>query len=375
MTPSHQTSFRIESTRGDLVESVHPVSVAVTDADGRLLAAAGDPGRLTYWRSAAKPFQAMPLVEDGAADAFGLTPEELALACASHSSERRHLDVAAGFLAKIGCTEDQLACGPHPPLGPAVAEMVLKSGLTLTPLWSNCSGKHAGMLALARHHGWETQGYERAGHPVQRRILEAVLRWSGAAPEDVALAVDGCTVVCFALPLRAMATAYARFVASEEPAAVRLRAAMMGHPDLVAGTGRFCTELMAAWPGGVVAKVGAEGVYSAALVAPGWGITLKVADGDMRVAPVALFAVLRELAARWRGGMPGAGTPLEAPALLERWAEVPIRNTRGELTGRLRPAGTLEWHMPEWRGPQGGAQAQDAPRAETMHARPSREVD
>jgi len=333
-------ALRVESTRGDLVESVHPVHAAVVDAEGRLLASSGDPERLTWWRSAAKPFQALPLVQDGAADAFGLGDEELALACASHSSERMHVDLTERFLAKIGCSEAQLACGPHPPLGAAVAEQVIRSGTSMTPAWSNCSGKHAGMLALAKHMGWPLEGYERAEHPVQRRILGEVRRWSGAEENEVRLSVDGCTAVCFALPLARMAEAYARFSAAHDPSAVRLREAMMRHPAIVAGTRRFCTDLMAAWPGEVLAKIGAEGVYSAALVRPGVGVAVKIEDGDMRSAPIALLAVLRETAARLAPGL-GADAALAAVA---SYGEAPIRNTRGETTGALRAAGALVWH-------------------------------
>ncbi|HEU5050540.1 MAG TPA: asparaginase [Gemmatimonadales bacterium] len=331
------SDFRVESTRGDLVESVHRVSVAVVDADGRLVASAGDPDMVTFWRSAAKPFQALPLLADGAADAFGLDDEELALACASHSSERMHLEVAARFLRKIGAAEEDLACGPHPPLGSAVAEMVARTGLSLTPRWSNCSGKHAGMLALARHRGWETPGYERLGHPVQERMLVEVERWTGVPRSAMHLAVDGCTAVCFGLPLRGMALSYARLARSRDPGAERLRRAITGHPALIAGTGRFCTELMAAWPGGVIAKVGAEGVYSAALLDAALGIAVKVEDGDMRTAPVALMGVLSALADR---------LPAEGQAALERLASrgrLPTRNTRGEVTGYLACAGELRY--------------------------------
>ena len=203
--------LRIEATRGNLVESVHRVSVAVMNADGRLVAASGDPSRVAYWRSAAKPFQAMPLIADGAADALSITPEELALACASHSGEARHLAVAAGLLRRIGATEDMLACGPHPPASEAEAERLVREGITLTPLWNNCSGKHAGMLALVRHHGWPSAGYERAGHPLQHRILQEVARWTGVRAEAIPTATEGCTAVTFALPLTAMALAWARF--------------------------------------------------------------------------------------------------------------------------------------------------------------------
>jgi L-asparaginase II len=332
------SDFHIESTRGDLIESVHGVSVAVVDGSGRSIAESGHPDMVTFWRSAAKPFQAMPLVADGAADHFSLGDEELALACASHSSERIHLQVAEQFLARIGCREGDLACGPHPPLGSAVAAMVARSGLTLTPRWSNCSGKHAGMLAQARHAGWSIAGYERAGHPVQDRIADVVAEWTGVPRARMGFAVDGCTTVCFALPLSGMARAYARFGSSDDGAARRLRTAMTAHPLLVAGTGRLCTELMAAWPGGVIAKIGAEGVYSAALPGLGIGLTLKVESGDMRAATVALMGVLRQVLDRAEPG--AAERHLLAVAA---FAEQPIRNTRGERTGAIRSAGSLRF--------------------------------
>jgi L-asparaginase II len=243
------------------------------------------------------------------------------------------------MLRAIGCEEGQLACGPHPPLSPGVAEEVIRAGVTLTPKWSNCSGKHAGMLALARHHGWPTEGYERAGHPVQERILDEVVRWTGQVRGDIWQGVDGCTVVCFGVPLRAMAVAYARFGVSEKGAARRLREAMWAHPELVAGTGRLCTELMKAAGGKVLAKVGAEGVYGAALPGLGLGVALKVEDGDGRCSPPALLAVLRQVLERLatRGA---ADVPLEG---LAHHAEPLLRNTRGVVVGSLRPAGGLRF--------------------------------
>jgi L-asparaginase II len=331
--------FRIESTRGDLVESVHRLSVAVVDHAGRLLASAGDPALVTFWRSAAKPFQAMPLVLDGAADHWKFTGDELALACASHSSEPIHLDVVDHMLRKIGCTEQDMACGPHPPLGSDVSEAIHRVASAMTPRWSNCSGKHAGMLALARHHGWPTAGYEREDHPVQVRCLDEIARWSGLPRETIRLAVDGCTAVCFGLPLQAMATAYARLGASDESAPRRIREAMMQHPVLIGGTGRLCTDLMAAYPGQVVIKVGADGIYSAAWPSSGIGIALKVEDGDMRSARPALLAVLRQLSEQGRITLPDE----DWPAAVARHAELPTLNTRGGVTGVLRAAGRLRF--------------------------------
>jgi L-asparaginase II len=319
--------MKVERLRGRTTESRHEVHVAVVDASGRLVARAGDPDLVTFWRSAAKPFQAAPLVEDGVVAAFRVTTEELALACASHSSEPRQVELVRGFLARIGCRETDLLCGPHTPLSDAVAQEYRARGVTLTAVHSNCSGKHTGMLALARHHGWPTADYVAAGHPVQQRCLTEVSRWTGIAAPEIATGIDGCGVVCFALPLSAMARAYAALGAPDAgPAAQAIVAAMLQHPELIAGEGRPCTVLMRIYPGLVIAKLGAEGVYSALLVKEGLGITLKVADGHVTAAALALGAVLAEL---------GLGAP---PAEL---APRPIRNSRGLVVGEMRVNGGL----------------------------------
>jgi L-asparaginase II len=331
------SELRVEATRGELVESVHRVSVAVVDQGGRLVAASGDPSRVAYWRSSAKPFQAIPLIDDGAADAFGFGPDELALACASHSSEPMHRAVAAEMLRRIGAPESALACGPHPPISAAVAEQALRDGVTLTPLWSNCSGKHAGMLALARHHGWPWPGYQLEGHPLQDRLRAEVARWTGVRAGAIPTAVDGCTTVTFGLPLTAMAQAWARLGGSDEAAPSRIRQAMTARPDLVAGTGRLCTELMTALPGRVLAKIGAAGIYCAAVPPLGLGVALKVADGDSEVSGVALLAVLALVTNRVA---PGAFDW----SVVSGHAARPILNTRGDRVGSLRSAGLVRFH-------------------------------
>ncbi len=336
--------FRILATRGDAVESGHVVSVAVARADGRTVAHAGDPDLVTFWRSAAKPFQALPLVEDGGAERFGLGTEELALACASHSSEPVHLEVTDRFLAKIGCTESDLACGPHPPLGTRVAERVSREGVPLTPRWSNCSGKHSGMLAQAKHKGWPTAGYETKDHPVQQRILQSVIEWTGSPSPvrerglggEVVLAIDGCAAVCFGLPLSGMARAYAALGDGASPGLAILRDAMLARPDLVAGTGRSCTDVMQAAPGKVIVKLGADGVCCGALVGTGLGFALKVEDGDMRALPVALLAVLDQLAAH-------VGWSERWNTLIPQHGGFEIKNTRKAVTGRVYAEGGVRF--------------------------------
>jgi L-asparaginase II len=332
------TSFRIEVTRGPLVESVHRISAAIVDRSGRLIASAGNPELVTYWRSAAKPFQALPLVEDGVMDHFGFGPEELVLACASHSSEPVHLRITDRMLERIGCTEDDLACGPHPVLSPTVAAQVAEQHIELTPRWSNCSGKHAGMLALARHHGWPLEGYEKRGHPVQNRVLDAIARWTGLDAGAIVLGVDGCTTVCFGLPLEAMARAYAALAQGSSDALATVRDAMIRRPELVAGEGRFCTDLMRALPGEVVAKVGADGIQCAAVPSAGIGIALKIEDGSFGLSGMALLGILDHLALQLPAS---ARLPNEA---LKAWRHIEVHNTRGATVGDIRVAGTLRFH-------------------------------
>ena len=332
----------VEATRGGVVETRHRVHAAVVDSGGGLVAHAGDPDLVTFWRSGAKPFQALPLVLDGVTERFGMTQEELALCCASHSSEPRHVELVRELLGKIGCSERDLLCGPHPPLSDRVAQDYATRGVRLTAVYSNCSGKHAGMLALARHHGWPVEFYTRPDHPVQQRCLAEIARWTGVAAPEIATAVDGCGVVCFAVPLRSMALAYGRLANAElgmrnaestpdlpfriPHSAFRIVEAMLRHPDLVAGDGRPCTDMMRAHPGRVVAKVGAAGVYCGLLPREGWGIALKIEDGHGPAAVVAMAAMLAELGLR------------PQPAHL---VSQPIVNTRGETVGELRVNGGL----------------------------------
>lgn len=309
----------IESVRGSVVESRHTVHVAVVDGSGRLVARAGDPEYRTYWRSAAKPFQAMPLLDDGVVERFGLTRQDLALACASHSSEPGQVALVRDFLQRVGCSERDLMCGPHRPLSDAVAKDYETRGVRLTAIHSNCSGKHTGMLALAKHHGWPTEFYARLDHPVQQRCLDSVSHWTDVPKDQIGVATDGCGVACFALPLRNMALAWAKL-------GKRLVDAMLYHPDLIAGQGRPCTELMTAHPGRVVAKVGAEGIYSALLTREALGVTLKVEDGHTVASALAIAAVLAELGLK------------PQPA---KWLKRPITNSRGEVVGEMRVNGGL----------------------------------
>jgi L-asparaginase II len=310
----------VENRRGAVVESRHQVHVAVVDAAGKLVARAGNPDLVTFWRSAAKPFQAQPLVQDGAVERFTLTRQDLALACASHSSEPAQVALVRDFLQRIGCSERDLMCGPHRPLSETVAKDYETRGMRMTAAYSNCSGKHTGMLALAKTHGWPTEFYARLDHPVQQRCLKSVGEYTDVMTEEIGIGVDGCGVACFALPLRNMALAYTRL---DGP----ILEAMVRHPELIAGAGRPCTEMMTAHPGRVVTKVGAEGVYSALLVREGLGVAVKVEDGHSLAAALAIATVLAEL-----------GLKPQPASLLKK----PIINSRGETVGEMRVNGALE---------------------------------
>ncbi|HYJ80986.1 MAG TPA: asparaginase [Longimicrobiaceae bacterium] len=324
------SDFCVEVVRGAAVESRHRVHAAVVDADGRLRAWAGDPELVTFWRSAAKPFQALPLVDDGACERYGLTPAELAICCGSHSGSAAHTAAVESILLKAGVGSGALACGPHAPFDDEARRSLQEAGLEPGRLHNNCSGKHAGMMALARAHGWDPAGYERPEHPVQRRILAEVARRAQLPVEAIGLGTDGCGVVCFALPLRHMALAFAGLAAGArrgEGSAAAVVAAMTAHPEMVAGEGRICTDLTRRAAGRLFAKVGAEGVYCVGVPGAELGIAIKVEDGAARAVAPAIVALLRELDLISEDDF-GALHAHVYPDLFD---------TRGEVVGQLRP--------------------------------------
>jgi L-asparaginase II len=318
-------------TRGAVVESHHRVHAAVADASGTIVAAAGQPGRVTHWRSCAKPFQVMPLIDAGGFDRIGWGDDQLALAVASHGGEPEHVALAESMLTSIGMEVGDLACGPHDPLAQRGQKLLRDRGAHPSRLHNNCSGKHAAMLAHAHSSGWPAFGYERQDHPVQRDCLNEVAKWTGLATSDIVQAVDGCGCVEFAVPLDAMARAYARLAdAARRSAATpaRIIHAMQTRPFLVGGTDRFDSALIEATEGRVIAKIGAEGVHSVAIIDDGIGIAVKVEDGAQRAQFPAVLAVLQHL-----GALPEA-----LPPRLAEFRQRPLRNSRGEIVGEVRPA-------------------------------------
>ena len=308
--------------RGELVESVHRGRFAAYDPRGDVLEALGDPEAYVYLRSAAKAFQALPLVLSGTADAFGLTDEELAVACASHNAEEPHLAAVRSILEKAGLSEYDLQSGVHPPMYEPADAKLIRRGEEPRPIHSNCSGKHSGMLAVCVHEGYEAATYRDPAHPLQRRILGLIAEVCGLREDEVLVAGDNCGVPAFALPLRSFATGLARIATGKALpdelalAALRIGDAMREHPFMVAGTGRFDTELME--PTDLLIKGGAEAVLAVGSQ-EGWGMALKISDGALRaVRPAALAALI--------------GMGVEVPEAVSD-----VRGLHGEKVGEIRP--------------------------------------
>ena len=323
----------VEVTRGALVESIHRGSFAIMDASGALRLALGDIESPVYSRSSLKPMQAMPLVESGAADAFGLSDEEVALACASHSGEPMHTTRVAAWLARIGLGEGDLACGAHASRYEPVAEAMIRRGEKPTRLFNNCSGKHTGFLTVARHWDIATKGYEQPNHPVQRAVATSLSELCDAG--ELPFGIDGCAAPNFATSLTQFARAAARMAAPDKlemqraKAARRVVTAMVAHPELVSGTGRVCAILMRASKGRAAIKAGAEGFYAGWIPETGLGIAIKIDDGAGRAAETVIAALLDTL--KLLDGSHAAQVILRAPVL----------NTRGDVVGERRPSSAL----------------------------------
>ena len=310
-----------EFRRAGRIEAVHRVAAAVV-AGGRMLLSRGEADVPVFMRSCAKPFQALAVVETGAADAFGLSDAELAVVCGSHSGERIHVEAVRSILRKAGLTPAALRCGTHQPISQKGLRDLYGARREPSAVHNNCSGKHAGMLAAARHLEAPVRTYLDPAHPVQKRNLANVARFAEVPEREIPIGIDGCSAPNFALPVRAMARAIANFC-SEGGAPARIRVAMTIYPRMV---GRFCADLMLAGRGRIVAKGGAEGAYLLGLPAQGAGIALKVADGNSRAWPHVLAALLGKFRLLGKADL----------ARVERLADPVLRNHAGRIVGEVR---------------------------------------
>lgn len=314
-----------EATRGDWVESLHHGWAILVDAHGHVVEEIGDEVEV-FARSSLKPFQAMPLLLSGAADRLGLTEAELAIACSSHSGTERHVALARSILEKAGVDPGLLHCGAHLPLDEVLAERMRCNHEAPTALHNNCSGKHAGMLAVCRDRGWDLASYYRFDHPLQQEIRRYLAEVTGLSPERLVAGIDGCGVPAWRLPLRSLAVAFARLVS--DPRFERLEVAMAQHPDLVAGAGRFDTVLMEACGGHLVTKAGAEALHAGCDRTSGLAWAVKIADGNRRAIPPVVLSLLD------RHGLLAAS---ERTALAP-WQEPILVNHAGTRVGTLRAA-------------------------------------
>lgn len=327
----------VEVTRSGLVESRHCGSVAVTNGKGELLAYAGDPTLVTYIRSAAKPFQAMNVLFSGAFEHYGFTEKELAIMCSSHYGEDFHRETIRGILAKIGLSHENLLCGAPLSINAAYHDRQLREHLPINETNSDCSGKHSGFLSVCQLKGYPIENYTSPDHPMQKEILHIVSEMCCVPEGDIHIGVDGCGVPVHAMPLCNMARGYARLTTPaqlDEPyrsAAQKITAAMSAYPEMIAGTGGFCTEFLRHTHGRFCGKLGAEAVYCIGAADKDLGITVKIEDGNYRALYAAVMSVLTQLDLLTESER-AALAPFAAPDCL---------NDHGNVIGTIRPAFTL----------------------------------
>lgn len=345
----------LELTRGSTIESLHFGSIALADSAGNLLRYYGDPHTVAFLRSSAKPFQALPFVEQGGAEHFDLTPAELALACASHETSDLHLQTVQRMQTKIGIREDHLQCGPHLPGDADKFRQVICEGITPTPNFNNCSGKHTAMLAFAKMRGLRLENYLAFDHPIQQDILKTLSELCDIETKDIELGVDGCSAPNFAMPLFHAALGMARMCDPRELSEARALAckkitnAMTSHPEMVSNFGEFDCELMKVGEGKIVTKRGAEGfqivgIMPGVIGERGVGIAFKVTDGDAgrmndalqwspRVRPAVTLEILKQL---------NALNEAQWNALAKFGPEKELKNYAGIVTGKSKPVFELK---------------------------------
>ncbi|MBC7796739.1 MAG: asparaginase [Pyrinomonadaceae bacterium] len=338
----------IEVWRGETVESIHRGHLMVVNGDGETVCELGEPETVTFLRSSAKPFQTVSFLLSGAAERFGFSMREIALACGSHNGENLHVETSAKMLQKIGLSERDLRCGAHEPFNVEIARELIRRGEKPNQLHNNCSGKHAAMLAFAKQIGANLENYETLENPVQQSILDTIAKFADVPKDTIKLGVDGCAAPNYAVSLRKMAGMFAKLVFPPSDFDVELReacrrvvTAMMDYPEMIGGsvTERLDTIIMHSAKGKIVSKIGAEGVYTAGVLpSPQWkrglGIALKIADGeDRRARPVAVLEILRQL------GILDANNVEN----LKPFAEIALTNRVGQKVGAVIPNFTLNF--------------------------------
>jgi len=330
--------------RGETIESIHRGHLIVVSGDGKIIAQLGNPEMVTFFRSSAKPFQVIPFLTSCAAESFGFSEREIALACGSHSGEKFHIETVEKMLEKIGFSETDLRCGVHVPFNEEVAEELIKASKKPMQLHNNCSGKHASMLAVAKQTGADFKTYELLENPVQQKILETVSKFSDVPKNQIKIGIDGCAVPNFALPVSAMAKSFARLVfppksfdKETREACRQIVSAMISYPEMIGGTERLDTIIMQALRGKIVSKIGAEGIYTAGILPSqkwkkGLGIAFKIEDGeDKRARAVVAIELFRQLGI----------LDEKAAETLDEFSPMQIKNRRGDKVGEVKASFNL----------------------------------
>lgn len=324
--------------RGGHIESQHHIHIAVVNTNGKIIYSYGNPTLATFARSSMKPLQAIPIIETGTIEAYNFEPEDIAIMCASHNGEPIHRLRVLSILERVGQTEEALKCGTHIPRDIDSYKALIKEGKELSPVFSNCSGKHSGMIATAVHLNEDIGSYYLLEHPIQQRILDTISELLNFPKDKIGIGIDGCGVPVHQLPLNYCALLFA-YLANPElikenshsQAIKTIRNAMMKHPELVAGKDRFDTDVMRVFEGRLVSKSGAEGVQCVGDAETGIGISIKSEDGNGRAAMVAMMEVLKQL------GM----CDKETNDKLSKYIEIPIKNMKKEIIGMVKPSFVL----------------------------------
>ena len=321
--------------RGDTVEAIHHASIAVVDAGGKLSHYLGDPNHIIMSRSAIKPFQALPLILSGAADNYGFTAEQLSIICGSHNGTNEHRELVVSILDRAVCGPGDLQCGVHLPIFMRIAESYPGNGEDKDPVRHNCSGKHAGFLALAKYLGEDIGEYLNPEKKTQQAVQKAVAEITEYPQEEMRVSVDGCSAPNFSLPLFNLALGFKKLACAQgsspeaSMALARIKTAMTEYPEMFSGEGRFDLDLMRSFPGNVVCKVGAEALQGIGFSDPPLGIAVKIHDGNSRALWPVCVEVLKQLGMIAKGG---------DFSYLKRYESPSVRNARGLVTGQITPA-------------------------------------
>ncbi len=324
----------VDVTRGGVIESKHRGAIAIVDNKGNVKAAWGDIKRNIFPRSSNKALQALAMVESGAVDKFGFSDAEIAFACSSHGGEDIHILAAKSMLDKLNLSIESLECGIHWPFNENSQRQLAADNKQPCQLHNNCSGKHSAMLAASLMMDIEIKGYSGRTHPLQQRILGIIEDICAFDMSNAAVGIDGCSIPTFALPLENLAYGFARFIAPDDLSDKRAKAckiitkAVFAHPEMVAGSNRYCSDMMHIMGSRVFLKTGAEGVYTAGLPEYGLGIAIKADDGSTRAAEMMMTAALNYI---------GIFTPMDMKKIAN-FIDIPLKNHAGTIIGNIQPS-------------------------------------